>query len=160
MVRKYSFSLLFRNIFECKPRTIMATNIVCKSSGLSQARGLGVFSPPVFGQTVNPISTRGADCAHHSTTSPPPDFQTLRRPCYYVLQQKCHSLKIPQGQPYKFLLSITLLTQVFTFIVICFKDIFQKNRDILRVFTIKLFTTDISRFANSEILQIADSIKT
>ena len=29
---------------------------------------------------ANPISTRGADYAHHSTTSPP-DFQTLRRPC-------------------------------------------------------------------------------
>ena len=29
-------------------------------------------------QTVNPISTKGADNAHHSTTT---DFQTLRRPC-------------------------------------------------------------------------------
>ena len=27
--------------------------------------------PPVFGQTVNPISTRGADYAHHSNPSPP-----------------------------------------------------------------------------------------
>ena len=26
--------------------------------------------PPVFGQTVNPISTREADYARHSTTSP------------------------------------------------------------------------------------------
>ena len=33
---------------------------------LLQAGGLGA----VFGQTVNPISTRGADYAHHSTTSP------------------------------------------------------------------------------------------
>ena len=24
----------------------------------------------------------GADYAHHSTTSPPPDFQTLRRACF------------------------------------------------------------------------------
>ena len=39
----------------------------------------GGFSPPVFGRTVNPISTRGADYADHSTKSPP-DFQTLRRP--------------------------------------------------------------------------------
>ena len=31
----------------------------------------GGFSPPVFGQTVNPISTRGADYTYHSTTSPP-----------------------------------------------------------------------------------------
>jgi hypothetical protein len=27
--------------------------------------------PPMFGRTVNPISTRGADYARHSTTSPP-----------------------------------------------------------------------------------------
>ena len=35
--------------------------------------GLGGFSPPppVFGLTVNPISTRGEDYAHHSNTSPP-----------------------------------------------------------------------------------------
>ena len=40
------------------------------------ASGGGAHAPPpVFGRTVNPISTRGADYAHHSTTSPP-DFQT------------------------------------------------------------------------------------
>ena len=32
----------------------------------------------VFGWAVNPISTRGADYAHHSTTSPPP---RIFRPC-------------------------------------------------------------------------------
>ena len=31
----------------------------------------GAIAPPVFGQTVNPISTKGADYTHHSTTSPP-----------------------------------------------------------------------------------------
>ena len=31
----------------------------------------GALAPPVFGQTVNPISTRGADFTHHSTKSPP-----------------------------------------------------------------------------------------
>ena len=41
----------------------------------------GALAPPVFGQTVNPISTKGSDYAHHSNPSPPPDFQTLRRPC-------------------------------------------------------------------------------
>ena len=35
-------------------------------SRLSQAGG-----GAVFGKTVNPTSTRGADYAHHSTTSPP-----------------------------------------------------------------------------------------
>ena len=45
--------------------------------GCRKMRG---FSPPVFGQTVNPISTRGADYAHQSYEPPPlPDFQTLRR---------------------------------------------------------------------------------
>ena len=29
------------------------------------------LAPPVFGKTVNPISTRGADYTHHITTSPP-----------------------------------------------------------------------------------------
>ena len=32
---------------------------------------LGASAPPMFGRTVNPISTRGADYAHHSTSSPP-----------------------------------------------------------------------------------------
>ena len=31
----------------------------------------GALAPPMFGQTVNPISTRGADYARQSTTSPP-----------------------------------------------------------------------------------------
>ena len=37
-------------------------------------RGAGGAS---FGQTVNPISTRGADFPHHSNTSPPPGFSDL-----------------------------------------------------------------------------------
>lgn len=45
-----------------------------------ESRG-GGLALPVFGQTVNPISTRGADYGRHSTTSPPPPgFQILRRP--------------------------------------------------------------------------------
>ena len=36
------------------------------------------FSPPL----VNPISIRGTGYAHHSNPKPPPpDFQTLLRPC-------------------------------------------------------------------------------
>ena len=31
----------------------------------------GALASPMFGRTVNPISTRGADYARHSTTSPP-----------------------------------------------------------------------------------------
>ena len=44
----------------------------------------GALDPPTFGQAVNPISTRGggADYTHFSITSPPPEFQTLRRVCW------------------------------------------------------------------------------
>ena len=40
---------------------------------MAVARGglRGLEPHPVFGRTVNPISIRGADYAHHSTTSPP-----------------------------------------------------------------------------------------
>ena len=37
----------------------------------------GALAHPMFGRTVNPISTKGADYTHHSTTSPPRIF----RPC-------------------------------------------------------------------------------
>jgi hypothetical protein len=40
----------------------------------------GARGPPVFGRSVNPILTRGVDYAHHITTAPPPDFQTVRHP--------------------------------------------------------------------------------
>ena len=36
--------------------------------------------PPLFGRSVNPISTRGAHYPHPVLCAPP-DFQTLRRPC-------------------------------------------------------------------------------
>ena len=39
--------------------------------GRRQRGAGGALAPPVFGQTVNPISTRGADYTYHSTTSPP-----------------------------------------------------------------------------------------
>ena len=38
--------------------------------GPSQGGDFGGFNISMFGRTVNPISTRGADYAHHSTTSP------------------------------------------------------------------------------------------
>ena len=54
-------------------------------------RGEG-FSPSLFGRTVDPISTRGADYANHSTTAPHPDFQTLRRPCLSSPRTICFCL--------------------------------------------------------------------
>ena len=43
--------------------------------GRRQGEGArGASAPPVLDRSVNPTSTRGADYAHHSTTSPPPGF--------------------------------------------------------------------------------------
>ena len=54
-------------IFLNHPPTLYVSIQGCRKRG-----GLGGFTPPppIFGQTVNPISTRGADYAHHSTSSP------------------------------------------------------------------------------------------
>ena len=41
------------------------------TQGRRKGGTLGASAPPMFGRTVNHISTRGADYAHHSTTSPP-----------------------------------------------------------------------------------------
>jgi hypothetical protein len=48
----------------------------CRKQG-----GLGSFSPPsrFLAEQLTLSQPEGADCAHHSTTSPL-DFQTLRRP--------------------------------------------------------------------------------
>ena len=48
------------------------------TAGPSQAGGWWAVATPVFDQTVNPISTMGADYTHHSTTSPSP---RIFRPC-------------------------------------------------------------------------------
>ena len=49
--------------------------------------GLGVLQPPQYLTDQLTLSQPGgADYAHHSTTSPPPDFQTLRQAWYvYVV---------------------------------------------------------------------------
>jgi hypothetical protein len=48
----------------------------------------GASAPSMFGRTVNPISTKGADYAHHTNTSPP-NFRTLRRPwTMYVYRRR------------------------------------------------------------------------
>jgi len=60
-------------------KTHIVTLIILQ--GRRKGGTLGASAPPMFGRTVNPISTRGADYALHSTTSPP-NFQTLRRPCF------------------------------------------------------------------------------
>ena len=37
----------------------------------------GLTTPQVFGRTVNPISNRGTDYAHHNATTPPSRFSDL-----------------------------------------------------------------------------------
>ena len=55
------------------------------------------LQPPVSGQTINPISTRGADYAHHITMSPPPEFSDLATPlkcikvCSTSQKSYCHN---------------------------------------------------------------------
>ena len=44
----------------------------------------GASAPPIFDRSVNPISTGGADYAHHSTTSLPPKFSDLATGLDYV----------------------------------------------------------------------------
>ena len=55
------------------------------SQGCRKRGAGGAQAPPVFGRSVNPISTRGGG-AHspHPVLQAPPDFQTLRRPCYII----------------------------------------------------------------------------
>ena len=37
----------------------------------------GAIEPPYFDRSVNPVSARGTDYAHHITTAPPPGFSYL-----------------------------------------------------------------------------------
>ena len=55
------------------PQTFNATQaaMMSRAGGSGGGGGWGALAPLVFVQTVNPISTRGAYYAHHSTTSPP-----------------------------------------------------------------------------------------
>ena len=63
------------HIFWCLPRPYFET--YRGHAGPSQGGGLGGFSPPMFGQTVNPISFRGADYAPPKYYEPTQSF----RPC-------------------------------------------------------------------------------
>ena len=57
--------------------------------------GLGSLAPPIFGQTVNPISTRVADYAHHSNTSPPGFLDLATALPYVYLREIEQSLCLP-----------------------------------------------------------------
>ena len=49
----------------------------------------GAMVPPIFGISINPISTRGVNYASTSLLAPP-DFQNFRRPCDSSGQQSRH----------------------------------------------------------------------
>ena len=63
-----TFEILFLNMY-----------LLCRPVASGGAGG----HVPVFGRTVNPISTRGADYAHHSTKCPP-GFSDLATALQYV----------------------------------------------------------------------------
>ena len=86
VTKKFECSLIYTRYCRCRRLFLLCHwnfVVLWVCSYILQARRKwgagGALVPPVFGQTVNPISTRGANYAHHSNTSPP-DFQTLRRP--------------------------------------------------------------------------------
>ena len=53
-------------------------SICCSLSKLLPRDAGRVGTGPVFGRSVNPIPTTGADYAHHITSNPP-DLWTVRR---------------------------------------------------------------------------------
>ena len=67
--------------------------------GRRKRGGWGALAPPPgFAPTINPISTRGADYTHQSTTSPP-GFSDLATGLYSILmcmyQNQCN-LRLPE----------------------------------------------------------------
>ena len=73
-------------------------------------RKRGAKVPPLFGQTINPISTKGADYTHHSTTCPPgfSDLATglhiltkytsiITWSCLTLFSRKCKSRAVVSG---------------------------------------------------------------
>ena len=59
---------------------IISNQMILHYRHVSNGGAGGVYAPPVFGRSVNPISTGGA---HHpqAVLHAPPDFQTLRHAC-------------------------------------------------------------------------------
>ena len=83
----------WHNSFSWSPSKLQSprkqSSSICMQGCRKRGAGGTSLLPPVFAKTINPVSTRGADCPHHSIASPP-DFQTLRRP-WYVLGTFCFS---------------------------------------------------------------------
>ena len=75
-----------------KPTTL-GKNYQCRGVDRGGAQGGQIPSPPEFGRSVNPIQTRGADYAPHTTASPP-GFKMLSTP---LISQTC--LNIRGGAP-------------------------------------------------------------
>ena len=76
---------------------------------LQGCRKRGAGGAPIFGRSVNPISTRGgADYAHHITTCPP--HSLIFRPCdgpalfRFLISQMRYSLIVPSNSKLPLLL--------------------------------------------------------
>ena len=64
-----------------EPNTVVP-EILHRAVGAGEPGGM-CPPPPVFGSSLNPISTGGTDYTHQITSCPPPpEFQTFLRPCY------------------------------------------------------------------------------
>ena len=62
----------FQPIFLCHEfKEVVVGEYACVCQ-VCRSRGCQGCAPPNFGKSVNPISTRAADYAHHITTAPPP----------------------------------------------------------------------------------------
>ena len=59
-----------RSLKKCIFTNLSFVETVVTMQGRHKGGTLGASVPPMFGRTVNPISTRGEDYDHHSTTSP------------------------------------------------------------------------------------------
>ena len=73
------------NLYYCT-----ALPIIRSSAAASGWAGWGALAHPEFGSSVNPITIRGADYAHHITASPP----GLENPAASLQIGKCNIIQM------------------------------------------------------------------
>ena len=67
----------------------------CNPSAAASGRAGWALAHPEFGSSVNPIATRGADYAHHITTSPP-GFENPAASLRFALDRKFARAQSPK----------------------------------------------------------------
>ena len=93
----------------------------------------GAMAPPVFGRSVNPISTRGADYAHHITAGTP-GFSDLPTALHSTRYFKIYE------------------TLIFTFYLFYFQSKTKRKKYLLKVMMTKM--RSIPALKNLEMIQI------